>query len=91
MKKACKKLEGKRLAHCQEKCKGKLKLVVIDGHTMMSQQQLHQVCLRLKEAMVNERNFGGRTVVMFGAPAQLPPAMANSVWIGAHWQCFDQL
>ena len=68
------------MAHCQEKHKGELKLVVIDEHTMMSQQQSHQVDLRLKETMVNERKCGGWVVVMFGDPAQLPPVMANSMW-----------
>ena len=68
VKKGYKKVPAKRLAHCQEKHKGKLKLVVIDEHTMMSQQQLHQVAFRLKEMMVDDRKFGGCVVVMFGDP-----------------------
>ena len=80
IKKGYKKLSAKRLAYYQEKYKGKLKLVVIDEYTMMSQQQLHQVDLRLREIMVDEKKFGGCVVVMFGDPAQLPPVMANSLW-----------
>ena len=53
---------------------------MIDDHTMMSQQQLHQVHLRLKETIVDERKFGGCVVVMFGDPAQLSPVMDNSIW-----------
>ena len=79
VKKGHKKLSAKRLACCQDKHKGKLKLVVIDEYTMMSQQQLHQVDLRLREIMVDERKFGGCVVAMFGDPAQLPPVMANSL------------
>lgn len=69
VKKDCKKLSAKRLAHCQDKHKGKLKLIVIDECTMMSQQQLHQVDLRLREIMVDERKFGGCVVTMFSDPA----------------------
>ena len=80
VKKGCKKLSAKRLAHYQDKHKGKLKLVVVDEYTMMSQQQLHQVDLRLREIVIDERKFEGSAVVMFGNPAQLPPVMANSLW-----------
>ena len=53
--------------------------MVIDEHTIISQQQLHQVDLRLKETMVDERKFGGYVIVMVGNPAQMPPVMANSI------------
>ena len=45
-----------------------LKLVAIDEHTMMSQQQLHQIGLRLKETMCDKRKFGACVVAMFGNP-----------------------
>ena len=54
-----------------------------DEHTMMSQQQLHHVDLRLKEIMVDERKFGGCVVVMFDNLAQLPPEIAISVCVSA--------
>ena len=90
-KKACKKLEGKILAHHQEKRKGELKLVAADECAMVSQQQLRRSDLTLKEAIVDERKFGGRVVAMFGDPVQLPAAMASTAWTGTYRQRFDQL
>ena len=71
-------LQGK-LKHHQEKHKGMLKLVVTDEHTMMSQQQLHQFDLRLRETVCDDRKFGGCAVVLFGDPGQLSPVGANSL------------
>ena len=81
VKTVCKPLQGK-LTHCQGKCKGILKLVVIDEHAMMSQQQSHQIDLRSREMMCDGRNFGGCTIVLLGDPEKLPPVGTNSRWIG---------
>ena len=79
-KKGYKKLSAKIFVCCQEKHKGKLKLVVIDECAMMIQQQLHPVDLRLNEMIVDKRKCGGCVVVMLGDPAQLPPVIANRMW-----------
>jgi ATP-dependent DNA helicase PIF1 len=54
--------------------------VVIDEFTMMSQETLFFLDMRLKEAKGYDRPFGGMHVLLVGDTAQLPPVSGLCLW-----------
>ena len=80
IKGSLKPLRGDRLKYCQHKYKNVLKIVFIDEYTMIRQQLLHYIDQRLRQIISINKPFGGLVIVLYGDPAQLPPAKGDFLW-----------
>ncbi|MFO0089655.1 MAG: ATP-dependent RecD-like DNA helicase, partial [bacterium] len=65
-------LNGEAAANLEKEF-SKVKVVIIDEFSMLSQPILGKIDKRLKQAKGNSEPFGGVSVILVGDPAQLPP------------------
>ena len=72
-------LSSSLLGSFQQRMKNK-KLIILDEFSMLRQYEIAYINRRLKEVMVNDKPFGGLTIVLAGDPGQLPPVKGNSLW-----------
>jgi len=54
--------------------------LIVDEFTMMSQEVLYFLDVRLREGKVSTLPFGGMNIIMVGDTAQLPPVQGLSLW-----------
>lgn len=73
-------LSSVTLQKFQDRMKGKCKLIILDEYSMLGQNSLHHMDMRLRQIMVTPEPFGGIVIVLLGDPAQLPPVKANCLW-----------
>ena len=58
-----------------------LKIIFIDEYSMLRQKELFHILEILKQIKGNDLLFGGFCVALVGDPAQIPPVLAESLWV----------
>jgi hypothetical protein len=61
-----------------------LEVLIIDEISMVKSDILYQINLRLQEIKMNEKIFGGVSVLLFGDLLQLKPVLANWIFEPPH-------
>jgi ATP-dependent DNA helicase PIF1 len=72
-------LSSSMLGNFQKSLQGITHLIV-DEFTMMSQEVLYFLDVRLREGMSSTLPFGGMNIILVGDTAQLPPVQGLSLW-----------
>ena len=58
-----------------------VKIIFINKCSMSRGKELFRISERLKQIKYSNLDFGGLCIVLVGDPAQLPPVLAESLWV----------